>query len=113
MLVTKEKEGIKMKVRFERKAYKEQLLPQDEFKVVKVVDIPLKQFEKFINHTLDDYDFIEENKDLMFIDENNVWHCIFLTAKALDYGILIQSEGHNFARYSAYLEKSKLEGVSA
>lgn len=98
-----------MKVKFERKAYKEQLLPQDEFKVVKVVEITLKQFDKFINHTLDDYDFIDENKDLMFIDENNVWQCIFVTAKELDYGILVQSEGYAFARYSAYLTKEELE----
>lgn len=98
-----------MKVRFERKADKEQLLPQDEFKVVKVIEIPLRQFEKFINRTLDDYDFIEEHKDLMFIDENNVWHCIFVTTEIFDYGILIQSEGYSYARYSAYLTKEELE----
>lgn len=97
------------KVKFERKAYKEQILPEDEFVVVKEVVISLKQFDKFINRMLDDYDFIEKNKDLMYIDENNVWHAIFVTAEEMDYGILVQSEGYNFARYSAYLTKAELE----
>lgn len=98
-----------MKVKFARKAYKEQIIPEDEFIVVREIVIPLKQFDKFINRMLDDYDFIEENKDLMYIDEHGVWHAIFVTAEEMDYGILIQSEGYNFARYSAYLTKAELE----
>ena len=98
-----------MKVKFERKAYKEQILPTDEFKVEKVVEIPLRQFDKFINRMLDDYDFIEANKDLMYIDEHDIWHCIFVTTEKMDYGILVQAEGYAFARYSAYLTKAELE----
>ena len=99
-----------MKVRFERKANKEQLLPQDEFVIEKVVEITHKKFGKYLEKTLDDYDFIEANKDLMYVDNNNVWHCIFVTVKELDFGILIQSEGYNWARYSAYLSKEELKG---
>jgi hypothetical protein len=98
-----------MKVKFERKAYKEQILPTDEFKVEKVVEISLKQFDKFINRMLDDYDFIEANKDLMYIDEHEIWYCIFITTEKIDYGILVQSEGYTFARYSAHLTKAELE----
>lgn len=102
--------GIRMKVRFERKTSKEQLLPQDEFVIEIVVEISNRKFSKYLEKTLDDYDFIEENKDLMYVDSNNVWHCIFVTVKELDFGILIQSEGYSWARYSCYLSKDELKG---
>lgn len=101
-----------MKVHFDTKSLSQDYNKLDEFIIEKVVEVSLKEFSKYINGTLSDFDYIKENKHLMFIDEKQVWHCIFLTAKELDHGILIQSDGHNFARYSAYLEKSELEGVN-
>ena len=101
-----------MKVNFIRKATKEQLIPQDEFVIEKVVEIPIKQFNKFLDDMLGDYKFIEEHKDLMYIDDNNVWHSILVTAKEVDFGILVQSEGYSYARYSAYIRKNEIGGSS-
>ena len=58
---------------------------------------------------LDNYNFIAENKELMYIDENDVWHAILITAKEVDYGILVESEGYDYARYAAYISKSGME----
>jgi hypothetical protein len=94
-----------MKVLFERKAFKEQIIPQDEFVIEKVVEIPIKQFNIFLDDMLGDYNFIKEHKELMYTDNNNVWHAILVTAKEVDFGILVQSEEYSYARYSAYVLK--------
>jgi hypothetical protein len=94
-----------MKVKFERKAFKEQIVPEDDFVIETVVELPISKFNKFLDDMLADYDFIEEHKNLMYVDENNIWHAIYVTAKGIDYGILVQSEWYGYARYSAFLRR--------
>lgn len=97
-----------MKVNFIRKPTKEDLLPKDDFIIEKEIVIEKELLKKFINHPLDYYDFIKTNKDLMYY-ENNVYHCIFVTSDDNDFGILVESEGYDYARYAAYLPKVLLE----
>src|SRR5690554_451552 len=96
------------KVKFERKAFKEQIVPQDIFVIEKVVEISIEKFNNFLEDMLADKDFIDVNKDLMYVDKDNVWHVILVTSKEADFGILIQSEGYPYARYSAYIHKNDL-----
>lgn len=96
------------KVLFQRKAYKEEIIPQDDFVIEKVIEISNDEFNEFLNDILSDKDFIEENKDLMYVDANDVWHAIFVTSKEADFGLLIQSEGYPYARYSAYISKKDI-----
>jgi len=100
-----------MKVKFERKAFKEQIIPQDECVIEKVVEVPLEKFNQFLDDMLGDYEFINAHKDFMYVDSDNLWHAIFVTSKEVDYGILVQSEGYAYARYSAYLSKAELGGL--
>jgi hypothetical protein len=101
-----------MKVKFDTNAYKEQIVPQDDFVIERVVEITDKRFNKFLDDMLGDYDFIKEHKDLMYTDSNNVWHAILVTTKELDYGILVQAEGSRYARYSAFIRKSEIGGLN-
>jgi hypothetical protein len=104
------REVIKMtKVNFFRKAHKDDLIPKNEVKIEKVVTLQINEFRKFEDRLLDNYDFITENKELMYIDEDGVWHAILITAKEVDYGIVVQSEGYDYARYAAYISKSGME----
>ena len=96
------------KVNFFRKAHKDDLIPKNEVKIEKVVTLQINQFRKFEDRLLDNYDFIAENKELMYIDEDDVWHAILITAKEVDYGILVESEGYDYARYAAYISNSTL-----
>lgn len=96
------------KVNFFRKAHKDDLIPKNEVKIEKVITLQINEFRKFEDRLLDNYDFIAENKELMYIDENDVWHAILITAKEVDYGILVESEGYDYARYAAYISKSIL-----
>ena len=97
------------KVNFFRKAHKDDLIPKNEVKIEKVVTLQINEFRKFEDRLLDNYDFIAENKELMYIDEDDVWHAILITAKEVDYGILVESEGYDYARYAAYISKSGME----
>jgi len=97
------------KVNFFRKPHKDDLIPKNEVKIEKVVTLQINEFRKFEDRLLDNYDFIAENKELMYIDEDDVWHAILITAKEVDYGILVESEGYDYARYAAYISKSGME----
>ena len=93
------------KVLFQRKAYKEEIIPNDEFVVEKVIELENCEFESYLDDILQDKDFIEENAGLMYVDDEEKWHAILVTSKEADFGILVQSEGHSYARYSAYVLK--------
>lgn len=38
-----------MKVKFERKAFKEQIIPEDDFVIETVVELSIKEFNKFLD----------------------------------------------------------------
>ncbi|HAU65913.1 TPA: hypothetical protein DCW61_01055 [Candidatus Uhrbacteria bacterium] len=94
-----------MKTNFIRKATAYELIPTDEFVIEKTIVLEQYLFECFIHHPLDDYEFIRENLKLMYCDQNEVFHCIFVTSDSHDFGILVESEGSHYARYAAYLSK--------
>jgi hypothetical protein len=97
-----------MKVNFIRKAEYEELIPQDEFMIEKEIILSKMEFEEFINNPLGYYDFIKENTNLMYCDTYGVFHCIYVTSNEHDFGILVESEGYHYARYTAYLPKTNL-----
>jgi len=97
-----------MKVNFIRKADHEELIPQDEFVIEKEITLSKADFDRFINNPLGYYDFIKDNTNLMYCDTSVVFHCIYVTSNEHDFGILIESEGYHYARYTAYLPKSNL-----
>ena len=68
--------------------------------VVKVVELTEKQFRHFSTHMLDDMPFIIENRNLMR-EVDGVYHCLFVCAKNHRGGILVESEGYDYARYAA------------
>ncbi len=73
-----------------------------DFVIDKVIEIPESEYEHFSNNLLDDFDFIKENKDLMYYDQNKVWHCILVKAVGEKDGICLESEGYDYARYTFY-----------
>ncbi len=99
-----------MKAKFIRKAMDYELIPQDEFVIEREIVLTEDAFETFIKQLLNDYDFIYENIDVMFVDEEGIYHCIFVTSDKHDFGILVESEGYKYARYTAYLPKIVLKG---
>lgn len=68
----------------------------------RVVFLPDDQYRKFQKNMLDDYDFIRQYRDEMYQDGDTV-HCILVKGMNSSDGILVNSEGANYARYAAYL----------
>jgi len=85
---------------FERK---ENELSYSYCNIEKVIRLSNDEFDLFSHNLLRDYDFIKDNADLMRFSENNTVHCILVVGENRQYGILVNSEGGNYARYSALL----------
>ncbi len=96
--------GIRTVAQFRRK---EPVLQQDECEIEKVVELSRKEFHHFKNNLLDDYDFISENSDLMCVDKMGTIHCILVLGDDYEEGILVNSEGSSYARYSALLPNAR------
>ncbi len=79
-----------------------ELKPKTEFEIELVILLDKQDFTDFANDLLEDQLFITEHKDLMFTDNFNVEHCLLVTYDGADYGILVQSEGYDYARYTAW-----------
>lgn len=71
-------------------------------KVVKVVQLSAQQFRHFSDNLLQDMPFIAANKDLAGRDKG-VTRCLLVTTRGNRDGILVDSQGSNYARYSAYV----------
>lgn len=92
-----------MKASFVRKPTPEQIYPRDEFAIEKVIRLPKDEFEDLLRNPLADREYVRENKALMFQDEKEILHCIYVVSEGYDYGILIESEGADYPRYTAFL----------
>ncbi len=81
---------------------KEPYITAGEFVVEKVIMLPKEQYIHFTKNLMDNQDFISENKDLMY-EEDGIRHCILVTGEGMDEGVLVESEGAAYARYSAFV----------
>ena len=59
----------------------------------------------FENDLLADSEIVKENRAIMKVDKDQVWHCIAVTSKDAQYRILVESEGSDYARYTAIVQK--------
>ena len=74
--------------------------------VEKVVEMPAAAFARLISRPLDDQYIIAQNKPLMYCD-NEFYHCILAVDMHNGDGLLIESEGSNYARYSQYIPHAR------
>ncbi len=75
--------------------------------VEKTVELPAEQFDYFSENLLNDYDFILENTDCMYQEQNGINHCLLVLGEGRDDGILVESEGSAYARYSAFVPNAR------
>jgi len=77
-----------------------------EYTIEETVELEQAEYERFTKNLLDDFDFIAQRKDKMWMDGNKVWHCLLVKAKGAEEGILVESEGYDYARYAAFYEEA-------
>ena len=81
----------------------------DPYKVEKIIELTPEGFEHFTESLISDYPFITDNKDLMWFDEEG-YHCLLITTAERKEGLLVESDGFDYARYCADVpDISKLE----
>ncbi len=74
--------------------------------VDKVIELPSPRFKQFSRALLADYDFIAENKNAIRHDDD-ARHCLLiLDAEGTD-GFLVDPQGYNYARYSAFVPNAR------
>ena len=71
--------------------------------VDKVIELPAQRFQQFSRALLADYDFIAENKNALRHDDEDARHCLLILKAGGTDGILVDPQGYNYARYSAFV----------
>ena len=70
--------------------------------VDKVIELPAQRFKQFSRALLADYDFIAENKNVIQYDADSR-HCLLILDVVGTDGFLVDPQGYNYARYSAFV----------
>ncbi len=75
--------------------------------VEKAIAVSNAEFENLKRHPLRDSKLIAENVDIMYCDSDNNYHCLLIYDEEKGDGLLIESEGAAYARYSQYIPGAK------
>ena len=78
----------------------------DPCAVDKVIELPSPRFKQFSRALLADYDFIAENKNAIRHDDGDR-HCLLILAAEGTDGFLVDPQGYNYARYSAFVPNAR------
>ena len=85
---------------------KEPEITASKYCVEKVITLTAEEYAAFTQNLMHDYDFIREHVNLM-CEKDGVWHCLLVTSEDMEEGILVESEGSSYARYSAFVPSVK------
>lgn len=87
--------------------------PKDQpvrVEVTKIIELTPAQYRHFSSHLLEDMPFIAANRALMSGGSDGVTRCLLVTTRNIRGGLLIDSQGYDYARYAAdLLDKSALD----
>ena len=86
--------------------FKDAYTCDEEYIIERAVTISSAKFDYMCKHLLEDNIYIEDNLDAMFYDGNKL-HCLLLINDATGDGLLINSEGSEYARYHSYIPNAR------
>ena len=75
--------------------------------VEKQVELESEEYQAFSANLLSDYDFISDNLEVMRKDSKGVYHCLLIKEKGGSVGILTESEGYGYSRYTAIYKENE------
>ena len=77
--------------------------------IEKAIPVSHRKFEDITRASLRDEPLIAENKDIMYFDSKyNMYHCLLIYDKDFGDGIVVESEGSDYARYAQYVPQAKI-----
>ena len=99
------KEDVKMKMNVCWRR-KDTQIETDPCVIQNVIELPESEYARFYQNLLDDYDFIAEHQDAMFYKDGHE-HALLVLGEGQKDGILVSSEGTNYARYSSFIPHAR------
>ena len=81
------------------------------FTIEKTIVLSKYDYENFISDFCIDRWFIEENVNLCYVDDAEIWHCILVKQFGKNKGVLIQSDGCVYTKYAAYYNSDLFTNV--
>lgn len=100
---------MKLRAMFQRKESDYDAVENCE--ISRVVELPNGQFDYFIGHLLDEHDFLVELRSEMGYTEDKVRHCLLVLPEGGDDGVLVDAQGSNYARYTAFLPNARQQVI--
>lgn len=85
---------------------KESRIETQPFAIDKVVELSEAEYAEFRQNLLESYDFIREHTNQLNVN-NGVSRCLLVLGEGGGDGILVRSEGYDYARYTAYLPNAR------
>jgi hypothetical protein len=82
-------------------------LEPEQCEIEKIIELPRDEFLSLLRNPLKDRDFISENNYFMRMDKEGVYHCLLALGEEYDDGILIESEGYDYARKCAFIPNAR------
>lgn len=77
--------------------------------IEKAIPVSHRKFEAITKAPLRGEPLIAENKDIMYFDSKyNMYHCLLIYDKDFGDGIVVNSEGSDYARYAQYVPQAKV-----
>ena len=76
------------------------------FVVEDAVTVPESVFSDLLKDPLTDREFIADHIPKMYTDRNNVRHCLLVTGEGRTDGLLVESQGYEYARYASYVPEA-------
>ncbi len=81
-----------------------------QVEVVKILQLTYEQYQHFLSHIWADMPFFKDHKRITNCDRKGVNHCLLVTARNIQGGILVDCQGYDYARYAADVpDKSDLD----
>jgi len=96
--------NMKTGTAFLRKENKHDISP---CKIERIVTLPDREFQEFSENLLKNYDFISKYKNDMFVDKDNLPHCLLVMAETELDGYLVDSQGYDYPRYTGYFPNAR------
>ena len=70
--------------------------------IEKIIELSKCDYTNFITDFCVNRRFIEENRNLCYIDSADIWHCLLVRQFKKTNGILVQSDGYEYAKNATY-----------
>lgn len=75
--------------------------------IEKVIRLSGAEYDRFASDMLADQDFIKENAHLCRPDSSGRLHCLLVVGEGRRDGVLVDSSGYDYARYSAFIPNAE------